>query len=82
MLYTYLYLGGYTKGDALIFFFRKITNRCVTPEQIVAVSYAHAGTTTLTDLVFAALPLFMLRGSRMVPRERWIVSFILVLGAA
>jgi hypothetical protein len=73
---------GYTSGSAWVFFIRKLSNQCITPTQIIAVSYTHAGVTTFTDIVFAALPLFMLRGSKMATRERWIVSFILVLGAA
>jgi hypothetical protein len=73
---------GYTSGSAWVFFVRKLTDQCVTPTQIIAVSYTHAGVTTLTDIIFAVLPLFMLRGSRIAARERWIVSFILVLGAA
>jgi hypothetical protein len=73
---------GYTKANAWVFFARKLSNQCITPTQIIAVSYTHGGITTLTDITFAALPLFMLRGSRMATRERWIVSFILVLGAA
>lgn len=73
---------GYTSGSAWVFFVRKLTNKCVTPTQIIAVSYTHAGVTTSTDIVFATLPLFMLRGSKIATRERWIVSFILVLGAA
>lgn len=69
-------------SNAWIFFIRKITNKCITPTQIIAVSYTHGGVTTLTDAIFAAFPLFMLKGSNMSLRERWIVSFILVLGAA
>lgn len=69
-------------SNAWVFFISKITDKCITPTQIIAVSYTHGGITTLTDITFAALPLFMLRGSNMNFRERWIVSFILVLGAA
>ncbi|TLD37179.1 hypothetical protein E2P81_ATG03991 [Venturia nashicola] len=73
---------GYTHGDAWTFFLRKLSNQCVTPEQIIVVSYTHAGITAATDLLFTALPLFMLRGSKVMGRERVIVSLILVLGGA
>jgi hypothetical protein len=68
-------------SSAWLFFIRKISNKCVTPEQIIAVSYTHGGVTTATDVAFATLPIFMLRGINMTTRERWIVSFVLILGA-
>jgi hypothetical protein len=63
------------------FWIKLSSNRCITPPQAVGVSYTHAIITTITDWVFAILPLAMLKESQLARREKIIVGFILTLGA-
>jgi hypothetical protein len=68
-------------SSASVFVIRRLTGGCVSSIQILGVSYTHAAVTMATDLTFAALPISILRGSSMKKREKWIIGFILILGA-
>jgi hypothetical protein len=64
------------------FVIKKLSGKgCVNPNTILAISYAHAAIQTITDLIFAMLPIAILRGSNMTKREKVTVFFILALGA-
>ena len=67
--------------DAFQFWTKLISNQCITPIQILGVSYTHAVLTAITDWTFALLPIAMLRESQLAKREKIIVGFILALGA-
>jgi hypothetical protein len=57
------------------------TGQCITPEQILAVSYTHAAITTATDMAFAILPITMINQSHLERKEKIIVIFIIGMGA-
>jgi hypothetical protein len=67
--------------DAFDFWTKLISNQCITPPQVLGVSYTYAVITTLTDCTFAILPIPMLRKSQLALKEKFIVGFILILGA-
>jgi hypothetical protein len=71
---------GMTK-DSFEFWTKLISNKCVTPAQVLGVSYTHAILTTVTDWIYAVLPIPMLHKSQLARREKVIVGLILVLGA-
>lgn len=67
--------------DPLVFMVRKLDDRCMTHAQILGASYAHGAITSTTDIVFAFLPVAMLRHSNMRSREKTLVVFILTLAS-
>jgi hypothetical protein len=58
-----------------------VSSRCATTQQILGVAYAHAGVTALTDWTFAILPLTVIKQSQLGTREKFIVGFIISMGA-
>ncbi|KAF2396227.1 hypothetical protein EJ06DRAFT_484040 [Trichodelitschia bisporula] len=71
---------GYPK-NAMVFFIRKLNDKCISTAQNLGMGYTHALITTLTDLIFAILPVAMLKSSNMTSREKWTVGLILIMGA-
>jgi len=69
-----------TAKNSYVFLLRSISGECATPGTIVGIAYFNAAVITLTDLIFAFLPIPMLYKLHMNKRERWTVGFILVLG--
>ncbi|KAF2432375.1 hypothetical protein EJ08DRAFT_585601 [Tothia fuscella] len=68
-------------SSAYLIFIRLASGQCISRGQILGLNYGQGGITTLTDVVFAILPIFMLQGTNMNSRERWTVGFILLLAA-
>ena len=62
------------------FLMRKITEKCASRTTWLALSYTHAAIVSLTDVVFAILPMLLLRDSQMRLREKFIVGLVLMLG--
>ena len=58
----------------------KITEKCASRTTWLALSYTHAAIVSLTDVVFAILPMLLLRDSQMRLREKFIVGLVLMLG--
>jgi hypothetical protein len=79
-LFFVIFQCGIPAGPSM-FFIRRVTGQCTTSAQILGVSYAHAGITTTTDLIFGILPIPMLKHTTMNQREKITVSFILILAA-
>ena len=67
-------------GDPHFFLKRYITGQCTSHKANLGVLFTHAGTTTLTDLMFAVLPIFVLWHVQMNRRKKLSVGFILGLG--
>lgn len=68
-------------SSALVVINKRIANKCVTRSQILGLSYTHGAITSLTDIVFAFLPIAMLRSLKMNRREKVTVGLILLLAA-
>jgi hypothetical protein len=71
---------GVPKGG-MSFLLRSMANKCLTPAQFLGVSYTHGAISSGTDMIFAALPVAMLRQSNLRTRERVTVLMILTLAA-
>jgi len=71
---------GYVK-NASVFINRISAGQCVSWDASLGMSYAYAGVITMTDLVFAILPWFMLRDTKMTTKAKITVGLILGLGA-
>jgi hypothetical protein len=66
--------------NALEFWAKLSSDRCITPSQVEGVTYAYAIVTIVTDFTFALLPVVTLWESTMEKKEKFIVGFILLLG--
>jgi hypothetical protein len=56
------------------------TGKCVTPDQILGVSYAHAGVTAVSDWTFAILPIAMVKDLCLERKEKTILAIIIIMG--
>jgi hypothetical protein len=63
------------------FLIRQLSKKCLTPAQFLGVSYTHGAISSVTDLIFAFLPVAILRQSKLQRRERMTVLLILTLAA-
>ena len=64
------------------FWYKKITNQCVSQAPIVGFGYTHAAISAGTDFILSAMPILMVRNSKLSLREKAIVCVILILAAA
>jgi hypothetical protein len=64
------------------FFVKKLSGECVSRASIIGMNFTHAGVMTLTDWPFVILPLSLLRRSLLKRKEKFVVGFLLMLGAA
>jgi hypothetical protein len=61
---------------------RKLTNEgCVSPTAALTMGYVGSMIATLTDFIFAALPILVLKHTKMEMREKVTVFFILAFAA-
>ena len=64
------------------FWQRKLGNQCLTITAGYGLSYTHAALTTMTDIIFIVLPIPLVVRSRSLQlQEKWVVGFILTIGA-
>jgi hypothetical protein len=63
------------------FLTRKLSGKCITTAEILGLGYTHGVIQTVTDLVFACLPVAVMRQSKLGLREKATVLFILTLAA-
>jgi hypothetical protein len=68
-------------SSALVFFVRRLADKCVSRASNFALALTVGLITTLTDLSFAALPFAVLHNAAINKREKVIVGFILTLAA-
>lgn len=61
------------------FWMRKITGRCLSDSSGLALGYVHGVLTTLTDVIFVALPIYIVSKSSLKLREQVSVGLILLL---
>ena len=66
--------------NAMTFILSKLRGRCRAKATALGMAYTHALVVSLTDFVFAILPLALLKNSLLDRREKWIVGLILVMG--
>lgn len=68
--------------NILEFGIKRVTGKqCVSPQWAVSMGYAYAVITATTDIIFVALPIIVLRGTKMGKREKGTVCFIMALAA-
>lgn len=60
---------------------RKLVNKCVSPTAAMTMGYVGGIVATLTDFIFASLPILVLRHTKMERREKITVFFILAFAA-
>ena len=65
--------------NALTFLERRITNQCISRAQIAGMAYGYSALTTLTDVTYVLLPLFIVKDSGLCKREKIIVYCILAV---
>jgi hypothetical protein len=63
------------------FYYRWSSFECTSQAQVLGLGYTHASISTLTDLLFAILPIPMIKRASMARREKITVMFILVLAS-
>lgn len=66
--------------NAKVFLLRAIGGKCASATADRVFGYSQAAVTTVTDFIYVALPLFIIRKAAMDTREKIIVSLILALG--
>jgi hypothetical protein len=71
-----------TVSSPFEFWLKRASDECVSKSQALGMNYTHAAITAVTDLTFAALPVAMIRRSKMVKKEKIIVGLILLMGAS
>jgi hypothetical protein len=59
------------------FLFRKVARQCAPDEVTLAITYTHAGLTTLTDWTFALMPVLILRASLMTGKDKVVVGSLM-----
>ncbi|KIW04482.1 uncharacterized protein PV09_04241 [Verruconis gallopava] len=67
--------------DPIKFMNRKLGGQCVSDAKILGASYAQGAITSVTDIIYAAMPVTLLRRSNMRARDKVTVMFILTLAA-
>jgi len=70
---------GYPKSSMIVVQ-RALTGKCVSVTTDRGFGYSQAAVTTITDFVYATLPLLIVRGAGIDKREKVVVCFILALG--
>jgi hypothetical protein len=68
-------------GDPRHFFDRQIKDQCISNTATVALAYQQAAVSTITDLIFAVLPVPLLWNASMDTRSKISAGLILSLGA-
>jgi hypothetical protein len=68
-------------GKALGLITKKALGQCIPATAGLVLSYSHGILDTLSDVLFATLPYWLLRHSTMARREKWSAASILVLAA-
>jgi hypothetical protein len=66
--------------DATKFVAMKTSGQCLSKSLVMIMSYVHAGIVSITDLLFALLPILLLKDANMVKREKVVVGIILSIG--
>lgn len=61
------------------FWYKKITNQCVRQGPIDGFAYAHAAISAGTDFILSAMPILIVRKSKLSPREKATVCGILII---
>jgi len=67
--------------DGHTFMIRKVSGRCLSKRIVLGMSYAHAGIVAATDLLFALLPIALLKDVEIKRKEKIVVGLILSFGA-
>jgi hypothetical protein len=68
-------------GKGLQFWYKKITQQCVSNKSAFGMAYAHALLQAGTDIILVSLPIPMVRKAKINRREKYIVIAILLLAA-
>lgn len=70
-----------TPHGGMWFLLQQLAQKCLTRSQFLGVSYTHGVVSSVTDIVFAVLPVVILRSSKLQAREKATVLLILSLAA-
>lgn len=68
-------------SSAFDLFQKEGRGECLTREQVLAVAYTQGAISTLTDWIFAILPITLVNKSRLEMREKVVVVLIIAMGA-
>jgi len=80
IFFAIFHCGG--KRDAYSYLTHKLQRQCVPKSVDLGMMYTGGTITTLTDWIFAFLPLLMLHRAQLTRREKSTVAFIMLLGSA
>ena len=72
---------GYPK-DGWTFLMRNLQGKCMSSAAKLGMSYTHAIAVSLTDIVFAMLPIFLLNQAQMEFRFKVVAYILMILGTA
>ena len=64
------------------FWYKKITNQCVRQGPIEGFAYSHAAISAGTDFILSAMPILVVRKSKLSLRDKVIVCGILIIATA
>jgi hypothetical protein len=67
-------------GNPNGFLLKSLENKCVSRTVQLGLAYEQCAVATITDWIFATLPFFILRDSKLDSRSKISVGFILMLG--
>ena len=81
---TYAFYGIFQCGNpigGIPIWERLISNRCLGDSYVLGMGYSNAITNALTDFLFAAFPILIVRDSQMSFQEKAMISALLMIGA-